>query len=108
VFVDEVGAKLRVRQLSDWYNISSKKQIFVQKILSLQTFFLLVSDFRAAGGWSMLHVYKESLCKMLRTSKCRQILQEDNSFYGRTVYPNFEWKEWLFAWTPKGFWDDKK
>lgn len=84
-FMNWVGKEINIKQLDDWYKVTSYVfDKFYKKLICLK-------DVIKLGGSRLLSLYNDSISKLLST-----------------IYPQHEWLPWKFSKTPKYHWDSTK
>jgi hypothetical protein len=81
-FIDWTASELKVKKMSDWYNVTI--EVFYQ--LSKNSYF---QDIKKLGGAPLLSKYEESVVLLLSA-----------------MYPKFDWLPWRFKNCPSAFFDE--
>lgn len=83
-FLDWAGKQLKLKNTSDWYNVSLKVDL-----LLVYLFIYLFKQLKDIDK-RVINIYRGSMAQMLRT-----------------IYPEYEWEFWRFSKVPAKYWENE-
>jgi hypothetical protein len=84
-FMEWAGKQLKIKEMSDWYNVSLKVIEFFIFQVEIQ------QEIVDLGGGNLLQKYYKSPSQLLSG-----------------VFPDYEWLPWKFIHCPQNYWEDEK